>query len=168
AVAAAVAPTLALNLALLANPFGIIAVAIGTVVGLIAKFGDEIDVFGGGWSNLSDVIRAVWQIITETVGEAVGTVKSWFDGLTGRLNEGAGGWPSLFGRVMSVISSAIGAYVNVYINIFATGWMLIKEAANDMPQFFANLGKAIGNVFISAIERMINKAVGMINSMIDF
>lgn len=168
AVAAAVAPTLALNLALLANPFGIIAVAIGTVIGLIAKFGDEIDVFGGGWSNLSDVIRAVWQIITETIGEAVGAVKSWFDGLTGWLNESVGGWSSLFERVMSVISSAIGAYVNVYINIFATGWMLIKEAANDMPQFFANLGKAIGNVFISAIEWMINKAVGMINSMIDF
>lgn len=37
-----------------------------------------------------------------------------------------------------------------------------------MPQFFANLGKAIGNVFISAIEWMVNKAVGMINSMIDF
>ncbi|HGT4335225.1 TPA: tape measure protein [Neisseria meningitidis] len=168
AVAAAVAPTLALNVALLANPFGIIAVAIGTVIGLIAKFGDEIDVFGGGWSNLSDVIRAVWQIITETIGEAVGTVKSWFDGLTGWLNESVGGWSSLFGRVMSVISSAIGAYVNVYINIFATGWMLIKEAVNDMPQFFANLGKLIGNAFLSAIEWMINKAVGMINSMIDF
>lgn len=168
AVTAAVAPTLALNLALLANPFGIIAVAIGTVIGLIAKFGDEIDVFGGGWSNLSDVIRVVWQIITETIGEAVEAVKSWFDGLTGWLNESVGGWSSLFERVMSVISSAIGAYVNVYINIFATGWMLIKEAANDMPQFFANLGKAIGNVFISAIEWMVNKAVGMINSMIDF
>lgn len=168
AVAAAVAPTLALNLALLANPFGIIAVAIGTVIGLIAKFGDEIDVFGDGWSNLSDVIRAVWQIITETIGEAVGTVKSWFDGLTGWLNESVGGWSSLFERVMSVISSAIGAYVNIYINTFATGWMLIKEAANNMPQFFANLGKTIGNVFISAIEWMINKAVGMINSMIDF
>ncbi|EJU72938.1 minor tail protein Gp26 [Neisseria meningitidis 80179] len=168
AVAAAVAPTLALNVALLANPFGIIAVAIGTVIGLIAKFGDEIDVFGGGWSNLSDVMRAVWQIITETIGEAVGTVKSWFDGLTGWLNESVGGWSSLFGRVMSAISSAIGAYVNVYINIFATGWMLIKEATNNMPQFFANLGKTIGNVFISAIEWMINKVVGMINSMIDF
>ncbi|WP_448977220.1 tape measure protein [Neisseria sp.] len=168
AVAAAVAPTLALNLALLANPFGIIAVAIGTVIGLIAKFGDEIDVFGGGWSNLSDVIRAVWQIITETIGEAVETVKSWFDGLTGWLNESVGGWSSLFERVMSVISSAIGAYVNIYINTFATGWMLIKEAANNMPQFFANLGKTIGNVFISAIEWMMNKAVGMINSMIDF
>ena len=168
AVAAAVAPTLALNLALLANPFGIIAVSIGAVIGLIAKFGDKIHVFSGGWSNLSDVIRAVWQLITETIGEAVRTVKSWFDGLTGWLNENVGGWSSLFGRVMSVISSAIGAYVNVYINIFATGWMLIKEAANNMPQFFANLGKTIGNVFISAIEWMINKAVGMINSMIDF
>ena len=168
AVAAAVAPTLALNLALLANPFGIIAVAIGTVIGLIAKFGDKIHVFSGSWSNLSDVIRAVWQIITETIGEAVRTVKSWFDGLTGWLGEKVGGWSSLFDRVMSVISSAIGAYVNVYINIFATGWMLIKEAANNMPQFFANLGKTIGNVFISAIEWMINKAVGMINSMIDF
>lgn len=168
AVAAAVAPTLALNLALLANPFGIIAVSIGAVIGLIARFGNEIDVFGGGWSNLSDVIRAVWQLITETIGEAVRTVKSWFDGLTGWLNENVGGWSSLFERVMSVISSAIGAYVNIYINTFATGWMLIKEAANNMPQFFANLGKTIGNVFISAIEWMINKAVGMINSMIDF
>ena len=168
AVTAATAQVIGLNVAMLANPFGIIAVAIGTVIGLIARFGDEIDVFGGGWSNLSDVIRAVWQLITETIGEAVGTVKSWFDGLTGWLGEKVGGWSSLFERVMSVISSAIGAYVNVYINTFATGWMLIKEAANNMPQFFANLGKTIGNVFISAIEWMINKAVGMINSMIDF
>ena len=168
AVTAATAQVIGLNVAMLANPFGIIAAAIGTVIGLIARFGNEIDVFGGGWSNLSDVIRAVWQIITETIGEAVGTVKSWFDGLTDWLNENVGGWSSLFGRVMSVISSAIGAYVNIYINTFATGWMLIKEAANNMPQFFANLGKTIGNVFISAIEWMINKAVGMINSMIDF
>lgn len=168
AVTAATAQVIGLNVAMLANPFGIIAVAIGTVIGLIARFGNEIDVFGGGWSNLSDVIRAVWQIITETIGEAVRTVKSWFDGLTGWLGERVGGWSSLFERVMSVISSAIGAYVNIYINTFATGWMLIKEAANNMPQFFANLGKTIGNVFISAIEWMINKAVGMINSMIDF
>lgn len=168
AVAAAVAPTLALNVALLANPFGIVAVAIGAVIGLIAQFGDEIDVFGDGWSNLSDVIQAVWQVITETIGEAVDTVKSWFGELTAWVDESVGGWSAVFGRVMGLISSTIGAYINVYINTFATGWMLIKEAANNMPQFFANLGKAIGNVFISAIEWMVNKAVGMINSMIDF
>ena len=168
AVAAAVAPTLALNVALLANPFGIVAVAIGAVIGLIAQFGDEIDVFGDGWSNLSDVIQAVWQVITETIGEAVDTVKSWFGELTSWVDESVGGWSAVFERVMGLISSTIGAYVNVYINTFATGWMLIKEAANNMPQFFANLGKAIGNVFISAIEWMVNKAVGMINSMIDF
>lgn len=168
AVAAAVAPTLALNVALLANPFGIVAVAIGAVIGLISQFGDEIDVFGDGWSNLSDVIQAVWQVITETIGEAVDTVKSWFGELTAWVDESVGGWSAVFERVMSLISSTIGAYINVYINTFATGWMLIKEAANNMPQFFANLGKAIGNVFISAIEWMVNKAVGMINSMIDF
>ena len=168
AVAAAVAPTLALNVALLANPFGIVAVAIGAVIGLIAQFGDQIDIFGGGWSNLLDVIQAVWQVITETIGEAVDTVKSWFGELTAWVDESVGGWSAVFERVMSLISSTIGAYINVYINTFATGWMLIKEAANNMPQFFANLGKAIGNVFISAIEWMVNKAIGMINSMIDF
>lgn len=168
AVAAAVAPTLALNVALLANPFGIVAVAIGAVIGLIAQFGDEIDIFGDGWSNLSDVIQAVWQVITETIGEAVDTVKSWFGELTAWVDENVGGWSAVFERVMGLISSTIVAYINVYINTFATGWMLIKEAANNMPQFFANLGKAIGNVFISAIEWMVNKAVGMINSMIDF
>ena len=168
AIAAAVAPTLALNLALLANPFSLIAVAISAVIGLIAQFGDQIDIFGDGWSNLSDVIQAVWQVITETIGEAVDTVKSWFGELTAWVDESVGGWSAVFERVMGLISSTIGAYINVYINTFATGWMLIKEAANNMPQFFANLGKAIGNVFISAIEWMINKAIGMINSMIDF
>lgn len=168
AIAAAVAPTLALNLALLANPFSLIAVAISAVIGLIAQFGDQIDIFGGGWSNLLDVIQAVWQVITETIGEAIGAIREWFGGLTGWLGESVGGWSALFERVMGIISSVIGASVNAFVNTFATGWMLIKEAANNMPQFFANLGKSIGNVFISAIEWMVNKAIGMINSMIDF
>ena len=168
AIAAAVAPTLALNLALLANPFSLIAVAISAVIGLIAQFGDQIDIFGGGWSNLLDVIQAVWQVITETIGEAIGAIREWFGGLTGWLGESVGGWSALFERVMGIISSVIGASVNAFVNTFATGWMLIKEAANNMPQFFSNLGKAIGNVFISAIEWMVNKAIGMINSMIDF
>jgi len=168
AVTAATAQVIGLNVAMLANPFGLIAVAIGAVIGLIAQFGDQIDIFGGGWSNLSDVIQAVWQVITETIGEAVDTVKSWFGELTAWVDESVGGWSAVFERVMSLISSTIGAYINVYINTFATGWMLIKEAANNMPQFFANLGKSIGNAFLSAIEWMVNKAVGMINSMIDF
>lgn len=168
AVTAATAQVIGLNVAMLANPFGLIAVAIGAVIGLIAQFGDQIDIFGGGWSNLLDVIQAVWQAITETIGEAIGAIREWFDGLTGWLGESVGGWSALFERVMGIISSVIGASVNAYINTFATGWMLIKEAANNMPQFFANLGKSIGNVFISAIEWMVNKAIGMINSMIDF
>lgn len=168
AVTAATAQVIGLNVAMLANPFGLIAVAIGAVIGLISQFGDQIDIFGGGWSNLSDVIQAVWQVITETIGEAVDTVKSWFGELTAWVDESVGGWSAVFERVMGLISSTIGAYINAYINTFATGWMLIKEAANNMPQFFANLGKAIGNVFISAIEWMVNRAVGMINSMIDY
>lgn len=168
AIAAATVQVLGLNVAMLANPFGLVAVAIGAVIGLIAQFGDQIDIFGGGWSNLLDVIQAVWQAITETIGEAIGAIREWFDGLTGWLGESVGGWSALFERVMGIISSVIGASVNAFVNTFATGWMLIREAANNMPQFFANLGKAIGNVFISAIEWMVNKAIGMINSMIDF
>lgn len=168
AVTAATAQVIGLNVAMLANPFGLIAVAIGAVIGLIAQFGDQIDVFGGGWSNLLDVIQAVWQAITETIGAAIAEIKAWFGGVTDWLNENVSGWSALFSRVMSAIATVVGAYVNAYINTFATGWMLIKEAANNMPQFFANLGKAIGNVFISAIEWMVNRAVGMINSMIDY
>ena len=168
AVTAATAQVIGLNVAMLANPFGLIAVAIGAVIGLITQFGDQIDIFGGGWSNLLDVIQAVWQAITETIGAAIEEIKAWFGGVTDWLNENVGGWSALFSRVMSAIATVVGAYVNAYINTFATGWMLIKEAANNMPQFFANLGKAIGNVFISAIEWMVNRAVGMINSMIDY
>ena len=168
AIAATTVQVLGLNVAMLANPFGLVAVAIGAVIGLIAQFGDQIDIFGGGWSNLLDVIQAVWQAITETIGEAIGAIREWFDGLTGWLGESVGGWSALFERVMGIISSVIGASVNAFVNTFATGWMLIKEAANNMPQFFANLGKLIGNAFLSAIEWMISKAINMINGMIDF
>lgn len=168
AVTAATVQVLGLNVAMLANPFGLVAVAIGAVIGLIAQFGDQIDIFGGGWSNLLDVIQAVWQAITETIGAAIGEIREWFGGLTGWLGESVGGWSALFERVMGIISSVIGASVNAFVNTFATGWMLIKEAANNMPQFFANLGKLIGNAFLSAIEWMINKAIGMINGMIDY
>lgn len=168
AIAAATAQVIGLNVAMLANPFGLIAVAIGAVIGLIAQFGDQIDIFGGGWSNLLDVIQAVWQAITETIGESIGAIREWFDGLTGWLGESVGGWSALFERVMGIISSVIGASVNAFVNTFATGWMLIIEAANNMPQFFANLGKLIGNAFLSAIEWMISKAINMINGMIDF
>ena len=168
AVTAATAQVIGLNVAMLANPFGLSAGAIGAVIGLIAQFGDQIDIFGGGWSNLLDVIQAVWQTITETIGAAIEEIKAWFGGVTDWLHQNVGGWSALFSRVMSTIATVVGAYVNAYINTFATGWMLIKEAANNMPQFFANLGKAIGNVFISAIEWMVNRAVGMINSMIDY
>ncbi len=51
AAAAATAQVNGLNAAMLANPFGLIAVAIGAVIGLIAQFGDEIDIFGGGWQK---------------------------------------------------------------------------------------------------------------------
>jgi tape measure domain-containing protein len=168
AVTAATAQVIGLNVAMLANPFGLIAVAIGAVIGLIAQFGDQIDIFGGGWSNLLDVIQAVWQAITGTIGAAIEEIKAWFGGVTDWLNENVGGWSALFSRVMSAIATVVGAYVNAYINTFATGWMLIKEAANNMPQFFANLGKAIGKVFLSAIDWMINKAIDMINGMIDY
>ena len=168
AVTAATAQVIGLNVAMLANPFGLIAVAIGAVIGLISQFGDQIDIFGGGWSNLLDVIQAVWQAIMETIGAAIAEIKAWFGGVTDWLNENVGGWSTLFSRVMSAIATVVGAYVNAYINTFATGWMLIKEAANNMPQFFANLGKLIGNAFLSAIEWMINKAIGMINGMIDY
>ena len=168
AVTAATAQVIGLNVAMLANPFGLVAVAIGAVIGLIAQFGDQIDIFGGGWSNLLDVIQAVWQAITETIGAAIGEIREWFGGLTGWLGESVGGWSALFERVMGIISRVIGAAVNAFVNTFATGWMLIREATNNMPQFFANLGKSIGNAFLSAIEWMINKAIGMINGMIDF
>jgi len=56
AVTAATAQVIGLNVAMLANPFGLIAVAIGAVIGLISQFGDQIDVFGGGWADLLDVI----------------------------------------------------------------------------------------------------------------
>ncbi|HFC8542733.1 TPA: tape measure protein [Neisseria weaveri] len=170
---AVTAPTLAataaawgLNAALLANPIGLVVAGIGLAIAAFNEFGDEIDIFGDGLSNLHDVARATFDIISESVSEMATTAKAVFEELTGFISDSIGDWSAVFDDVLSFIASIIKTYINAYVNTFATGWMLIKEAAGNMPQFFANLGAAIANVFLSAIEGMINRAIGLINSLI--
>lgn len=172
-VIAVTAPTLAataaawgLNAALLANPIGLVVAGIGLAIAAFNEFGDEIDIFGDGLSNLHDVARATFDIISESVSEMAATAKAVFEELTSFISDSIGDWSAVFDNVLSFIASIIKTYINAYVNTFATSWMLIKEAASNMPQFFANLGAAIANVFLSAIEGMVNRAIGLINGLI--
>ncbi len=58
----------------LQNP-RLVAVAIGAVIGLIAQFGDQIDISGGGWSNLLDDPGGSAGNRGKTIGEAIGLIR---------------------------------------------------------------------------------------------
>lgn len=156
----------ALTMAVLANPIGLIAAGVALAVAAIVEFGDEIDVFGDGMTNLHDLIGATWDAIVEVISSAVGAVSDLFGGLSDFLGESVGNWQALFAAVMAQIYENVAPVVNAIIAVFVTAWQVISGAWGNAPTFFGNLGNSIANVFLSAIERMANKAVGILNGLI--
>ncbi|MDO4693657.1 MAG: tape measure protein [Eikenella sp.] len=173
AIAAATANMIAFNVALLANPIGLLVTAVVGAIALIATFGDEVDVLGDGFTNLHDVIRAAWELITETISAAVDTVGSVvdeiqerFSGVTDFLGNVVDKWLSLFESYRNFVLGIISGVVNAIIGYFVTCYQNVTAAWNNAPQFFSNLGNSIANIFLSAIEWMVNRAIDKINGLI--
>ncbi len=175
AVLATVAPTLAataaawgLNAALLANPIGLVVAGIGIAIALFNEFADEIGVLGDGFTTLRDVVTATFEIIGETIGSAVDTAKALFSGLTDYLDITIGSWQELFTAVMDAIDGIVSPVINAIAGYWLTAWQMVAAAWGDAPGFFSNLGNAIANVFLAAIEWMVNKAIDKINGLIEY
>ncbi|STZ83011.1 Minor tail protein Gp26 [Bergeriella denitrificans] len=123
-------------MALLANPIGLVVAGIGLAIAAFQEFGDEIDIFGDGMSNLKDVAQAVWDMITETVGEACDWISGLWSDLTGFLDESVGSWQDIFNSVMGFIYAVVSTQINAVINTFATAYMLGKRGLEQCAAVF--------------------------------
>ncbi|WP_166985211.1 hypothetical protein [Canibacter zhoujuaniae] len=121
------------NLAMNANPIGLIITLVVTAVGLIIANWSKLEpYFTAAWNAIKQVATEVWGWITTQAT----TVWNWLKNI--------GEW----------IGNAFTAYWRFYGNIAVAAWNLIKGAATTVWNWLKNIGNSIGGFFSNVWNRV--------------
>ena len=126
--------------------------------------------FGGVWTDISNAFSATGDWFSKKFSDAwEGTKSSW---------KSAGEW---FSGVWDSITKAFSAVYTWFRTMFNRGWLAIKNAFAPVGEFFEGvwtkiknifgkvgdtIGNAVSNAFSSAINWVLEKAIGIINGFI--
>ena len=131
----ATAMVMRLNMALLANPIGLIIVAISAVIAALVLFSDEIKLTEDGAISLKDVAITVWDKIKEGISSAIEVIKKVWNILTNTIDEYLGGLGLTFSDVFNGILGVVKSACNIIIK-------LIMMAGANFSFVFNNFGAA--------------------------
>lgn len=105
------------GLTLLTNPFGIILVAIGAVVALLAIFKDRTVEINGHTLSLGSILSEVWsrlvgvfQAVVKWIGGTVDTILGWFGATT---EAGDGTAQGLYDAFKTTVNFIIGLFIGL-------------------------------------------------------
>lgn len=125
------AAQLILNAALLANPIGVIIMAIAALVGGLiyfftqTKLGQEIwanftRFLGEAWANIQGFFTAAWENVIQPVFKAIGDIAQWL-------------WGTILKPVFDFIAGAVqfvGAVFKLYFDLIVNAFRLVGAIAN--------------------------------------
>ncbi|WP_276903570.1 tape measure protein [Frischella perrara] len=131
----ATAMIMRLNMALLANPIGLIIVAISAVIAALVLFSDEIKLTEDGAISLKDVAITVWDDIKKGISSAIEVIKKVWNILTNTIDEYLGGLGLTFSDVFNGILGVVKSACNIIIK-------LIMMAGANFSFVFNNFGAA--------------------------
>ena len=135
---------LAMNMAMYANPVGLVVAAI---VGLVAAFiylWNTSDTFRAFWINLWEIVKSAasvaWSAITKFFSEAWTKIKKT--------------WSAVSGYFKNTWSSITKAFANVktwFSNTFRNAWNGVKSIWNGAKAFFRGIWTSVTGVFSNVV-----------------
>ena len=138
-----------LNLAMKANPIGIVITLITALVAAFITLWNTSDEFRAFWINL-------WNKIKETTSKAVKTIKEWFSNLWSDIKKIWGSTVDWFKNIGSKIASGFQKALNSTKEFFSNAWKSIKNAWSSVASWFSNIGNKISNGFKTATTNVKN------------
>lgn len=151
----------ALNIAMDANPIGLIILAIGALIAIVA-------VIITYWTPIKDFFLGIFNAIKDAVLAAA----SWIgDRFSDAWNFIKGVWSSVtswFSAIWTGIQVAVGIAIAKVRNVFSDAWNFIKGVWGKVGDFFSGIWSGIGNGLKSALNgaiRLLNGAINGINKI---
>lgn len=148
-----------LVVALSANPFGLLVVAIGAAVGAIVAFQDEIKVTEDGMATLRDVFAVTF----ETIKIAIDSVREVFRGLSGdvepELDKVEKSARTTFRSVVTSAAQAVDFVLGLFKGVVFGVVTVLQEIPSAIKNAFlvgANFAIDIVNDLLVRLQRQIN------------
>lgn len=138
-----------LNLAMKANPIGIVITLITALVAAFITLWNTSDEFRAFWINL-------WNKIKETTSKTVKAIKEWFSNLWSDIKKIWGQTVDWFKNIGSKIASGFQKALNSTKEFFSNAWKSIKNAWSSAVSWFSNIGNKISNGFKTATSNVKN------------
>ncbi len=171
----------AFNSALLANPITWVVVAIMALVAAFVILWNECDGFRQFFIDAWDAIVAAFNAVVEWIGQACEDIVQFFVDAWDGICDAFSAVGDFFGDCWQAIKDAFSAVGKWFSDIFTGAWNGIKKAFsavgdfftglwNDIKSIFKSIGEAIGNAvsnaFSSAVNWVLETAIGIINGFI--
>lgn len=154
--AAARAAMISFTVAMMANPIGLIAVAISTAAMAIYQFGDAIEIVSGTGISLLDGLKAAFSYVTDAAKIAFEFLTDGFNTVLNWAEKVIPGITDVFFKVFNFIIGYNKKMINGMIGLFVF-------AANVIPLSWKTVGKAFYNIFATiynygaeAVENLVN------------
>lgn len=125
-----------LNIALTANPIGIIIVAIAALVAAIIWVATQTTFFQDLWANLASFFTTVWTEVSRFFTELWTNLSNFFIGIWE-------GIVAFFEPILAFIGGFIKFYIEMYINIFLVLAAVFVTIWNFIRDVFVNAWNAI-------------------------
>jgi hypothetical protein len=163
-----------LNIAMSANPIGLIIIAVAALVALVVfiikKFhlwDDITRALGASWQWLKDTFGAVWKAIKTGTVKGVTAVVTFVKGLPGKLWNAL---KSLGGKLANVFKSAWNAAKRAVANGIAAVVAYVKGLPGRLLALggaFASAGRAIIGAFVNGLKNAAGIITGIAGNVWD-
>ena len=153
------------NVALLANPIGLVVAAIaGLVAGLIYFFtstetGKQVlqDIFEW-FRGVPDALRGAWEGISGFFSDLWNGITVAFSGLRDMIVDGLNGIGEAVDNFATFIKEGAGRIMQGMLDGIVAGWQAVTE-------FFGNMATAIGDFFSNAANWLIDAGRNILNGL---
>ena len=171
----------AFNAALLANPITWIVVAIMALVAAFVILWNECEGFRNFWINLWEAIKVAFNAVVEWLKKACADIGTFFVNAWESIKKAWSATGQWFKNIWQSIKNAFSAVGSWFSDIFTGAWNGIKKAFSAVGSFFSGIwesiknifskvgstiASAVSNAFSSAINWVLEKAIGIINGFI--
>jgi tape measure domain-containing protein len=156
AVLKATAKIIRLNLALLANPFGLILVAITAVIAALVLFSDKIKIPGYEMITLKDVAITVWGDIKEFVSKAMKSIGKMWDWLVKSIDEKLNDMPFSVSDVFNSIIDVIKFQGNWIVRTIMLMVSTCSFVFNNLGDAWEIVWKSMARFAGAIVENVLN------------
>lgn len=171
----------ALNAALLANPITWVVVAIMALVAAFVILWNECEAFRQFFIDMWEGIKVAFNAVVEWFKDAGAAIAQFFVDAWEAIKDAWSGVKQWFSDIWSGIKNVFASVGKWFGDIFSGAWNGIKKAFSAVGSFFSGIwsniksifskvgstiGDAVSGAFKSAINWVLEKAIGIINGFI--